>query len=467
MKQLHRQAFRYFLFPLLLLLLLGLPYVLSGRFHAALDLGPGWFDRLIWAVLLLAMLLPPIWGYLLTARLARALARTTEVARRVSEGDFSRTLAAWAADTNELFALEQSINATALRLQERLTELGTEKARVEAILHNMADGVLLVDARKKIMLANPAAEGMFGIDAAEVVGKDHLEVTHHFQLDEALDQVLRTGQPEVLEIRRARPGEQILEARLAPAGDGAGEPRGVLLVIRDATRSRKLEQMRTEFVANVTHELRTPLTSIRGFAETLLEGALEDPETARHFVTIIKRESDQLGNLIEDLLDLSRIESGKWKMHKEPVQLHALATDTVGRLASKAKDLGVDLRIAIPDDLPPVPGDPARLAQVLLNLVDNALKYTHAGGSVTVSTADAGPFVSVRVADTGTGIPKADLPRIFERFYRVDKARSRATGGTGLGLSIVKHIVDAHGGTINVVSDVGQGAVFTFTLPKS
>jgi two-component system phosphate regulon sensor histidine kinase PhoR len=292
-------------------------------------------------------------------------------------------------------------------------------------------------------------------------------VTHHFQLDEALDRVLRSGQPEVLEIRRARPGEQILEARLAPAGDGVRDPRGVLLVIRDATRSRKLELMRTEFVANVTHELRTPLTSIRGFAETLLEGALEDPETARHFVTIIKRESDQLGNLIEDLLDLSRIESGKWKMHKEPVRLRTLATETVGRLASKANDLGVDLRIEIPEALPPVPGDPARLAQVLLNLVDNALKYTHAGGSVTVSTEDAGPFVSVRIADTGTGIPKADLPRIFERFYRVDKARSRATGGTGLGLSIVKHIVDAHGGTISVVSDVGQGAVFTFTLPKS
>lgn len=466
MKQLDRQAIRYFLLPLLATLLLGLPYVFGGRLHYAMTTGPAWWDVAAWAFMLGAILVPPVQGYRLTRRMAGALAQTAEVARRVAEGDFSRTLAAWAAESSEMSALEQSINATAIHLQSRLNELAVEKNRLETILRNMADGVLLADNKGRLVLVNPAAEAMFGINAEEALGKDHLEVTHHFDLDERLHRVLREGQPQTLEIRRARPQEEILEARLAPSGDGVTEPRGVLMVVRNVTRARKLEQMRTEFVANVTHELRTPLTAIRGFAETLLEGALEDAETARHFVGIIKQESEALGLLIEDLLDLSRIESGKWKMLREPLQLHQLVAETVGRLGPKAQDLGIDLRLEVPESLPEVTGDAGRLSQVLLNLLDNALKYTPRGGSVTVSARETGTAVAVSVADTGVGMPKADLPRIFERFYRVDKARTRRTGGTGLGLSIVKHIVEAHGGTITVVSDVGKGATFTFTLPK-
>lgn len=463
MRQLQRRAVFVFLLPLVTLLFAGLPYVVSGRLHTALMNGPQVADLAIWTLLVSAVVLPPVWGYSLTVRVSRDLAQTIEVVQRVAEGDFSRTLAAWAADSSELFHLEQGINATATNLRERLVELSHEKSRLEAVLRTMADGVLLLDARKRVVLMNPAAEAMFGTLLSEAAGRDHLEVTHHFDLDQHLERVLQTGKPSILEIRRARPEEQILEARLAPYGQNAG----VLVVLGDITRSRKLEQMRTDFVSNVTHELRTPLTSIRGFAETLLEGALEDPETARHFVGIIKKESDHLGGLIEDILDLSRIEGGKWKVKKEPVLLQQLAEDALGRLASKAESLGVDLQVQIPADLPEIPGDPGRLAQVLLNLVDNALKYTPAGGSVTISAEDLGTMVRMTVVDTGTGIPKADLPRVFERFYRVDKARSRATGGTGLGLSIVKHIVEAHGGAVGVVSDLGKGATFFFTLPKS
>ncbi|HWI53923.1 MAG TPA: phosphate regulon sensor histidine kinase PhoR [Symbiobacteriaceae bacterium] len=461
MRHLHRQAVIYFLIPLIALLLVGLPYLLSGALHQAIMHGLTGKDVVIWGFLILAVFLPPIWGYRLAVSMADALAETTEVVRRVAEGDFSMTLAAWAADNNELFHLEQGINATAANLKSRLVELSQEKARLETILRTMADGVLLVDTRKRIVMMNPAAEAVFGVTTGEVRGKDHLEVTHHFDLDQALEKVLRSGEVAMLEIRRARPEEQVLEARLA----SFGQDRGVLVVFQDITRARKLEQMRTEFVSNVTHELRTPLTSIRGFAETLLEGALEDPEAARHFLEIIKRESEHLGRLIEDILDLSRIEGGKWKIKREPVLLHELAEETAGRLASKAESLGVDLRLNVPADLPVIQGDSGRLAQVLLNLVDNALKYTPAGGSVTVSAENLGTMVRVKVVDTGTGIPRVDLPRIFERFYRVDKARSRATGGTGLGLSIVKHIVEAHGGLVGVDSDLGRGATFFFTLP--
>jgi two-component system phosphate regulon sensor histidine kinase PhoR len=462
MRQLQRQAIFYFLVPLAALLLVGGPYLLSGRFHEAYMAGPTWFDILTWLFLLLAVLFPPIWGYRLTVKMAKALSETTDVVRRVAEGDFSQTLAAWAAENNELFHLEQGINATAAHLQQRLVELSQEKARLETILRTMADGVLVVDGKKRIVMMNPAAEAMFGIPTGEAIGRDHLELTHHFDLDQALTRVLDTGEPAQLEIRRARPEEQVLEARLAYFG----KDRGVLLVMQDITRARKLEQMRTEFVSNVTHELRTPLTAIRGFAETLLEGALDDPDDARHFVGIIAREGEQLGHLIDDILDLSRIEGGRWKVKKEPFHLRQLAEETVGRLAARAADLGVDLRLEIPEDLPELQGDTGRLAQVLLNLVDNALKYTPSGGSVTVAAEELGNMVRVKVTDTGTGIPKADLPRLFERFYRVDKARSRQTGGTGLGLSIVKHIVEAHGGTVGVESDLGKGATFMFTLPR-
>lgn len=465
MKQLHRQALLFLVFPLAITLLVGLPYVGSGALARAIARGPALWDWAVWAILAATILVPPLWGYRLSLRLSRALAQTAEVAKRVAAGDFSRKLADWAAETSEMSLLEQSINATAIHLQQRLTELSVEKARLEAILRNMVDGVLLVDSRRRLVLVNPAAEEMFGIQAQEVVGKDHLAVTHHFDLDEQMQQVLQDGQVRSLEIRRARPREEILEARLAPSGYGT-EEQGVLVVLRSVTRARKLEKMRTEFAASVTHELRTPLTAIQGFAETLLDGALDDPEAARHFVGIIKQESESLARLIQDLLDLSHIESGKWKMYREPIQVAHLVRETAGRMGPKAQEKGIALRLQVPAYLPEITGDPGRLAQVLLNLMSNALKYTPQGGTITVSVWEEGPWVRVSVMDTGVGIPKADLPRVFERFYRVDKARSRATGGTGLGLSIAKHIVEAHGGNITVESDVGQGATFIFSLPK-
>jgi two-component system phosphate regulon sensor histidine kinase PhoR len=463
MRRLQRQATFLFLIPLIVILAVGVPYISSGRLLLALEGNYTGLDICVWLLLGTAILLPPAWGYRLILILASDVAQATEVTRRMAEGDFSRSLSAWAAPTTELSDLEQSIMQTRQHLQERLAELAVEKARLEGILRHMAEGVILVDDRKRIVLLNAQAEAIFGIRASEALGHDHLEVTHHFQLDEALEKVRQTGEPTVLEIRRARPEEQILECRVAPVPGTAG-PTGYLVVLRDITTARKLEQMRTDFVANVTHELRTPLTSIRGFAETLLDGALEDTEAARNFVGIIKREGEHLAALIEDLLDLSRIESGRWRVQPLEINLAELVADALGGLAQKAVDQGIELRIAVPEIQ--FQADPGRLAQVLINLVDNALKYTPAGGRVLVQAEDLGEQVQIQVADTGTGMPKADLPRIFERFYRVDKARTRKTGGTGLGLSIVKHIVEAHGGKISVESELGQGTTFTVTLPK-
>jgi two-component system phosphate regulon sensor histidine kinase PhoR len=238
------------------------------------------------------------------------------------------------------------------------------------------------------------------------------------------------------------------------------------MVLHDVTALRQLERVRTEFVANVSHELRTPLTAIQGYLETLLSGALEEPENARRFLEIVLRHSERLGRLLNDLTDLSNIELGKVTLRREPVRLDEVVASVVAIIAPRAARSRVTVTADIPAELPAVTADRDRLAQILINLVDNAVKYTPEGGTVTVT---AGPpadgLIEVAVADTGIGIPAADLPRLTERFYRVDKARSRELGGTGLGLAIVKHLVLAHGGEVRIESREGEGTTVRFTLP--
>lgn len=230
---------------------------------------------------------------------------------------------------------------------------------------------------------------------------------------------------------------------------------------------RLLEKVRQDFVANVSHELRTPLANIKGYAETLLSGALDDRENAKDFLHIIYKESDRLSKLIDDLLDLSKIESGKMKMEFKPVELKPIVLRVTDILKKFALDKSTRIEIDIPDGLPKLLGDENRVTQALINLVDNAIKYTPENGSVKISGSTQDGFVKIDIEDTGIGIPKKDLPRIFERFYRVDKARSRELGGTGLGLSIVKHIAQAHGGDVHVASTPGKGSIFSFVIPAA
>jgi two-component system, OmpR family, phosphate regulon sensor histidine kinase PhoR len=240
----------------------------------------------------------------------------------------------------------------------------------------------------------------------------------------------------------------------------------VVLVLHDVTALRQLERVRTEFVANVSHELRTPLTAIQGYLETLLSGALEEPENARRFLEIVLRHSERLGRLLNDLTDLSNIELGKVSLRRAPVQIGEVVASVVDIIAPRAARAGVAVSAQIPADLALVSADRDRLAQVLINLIDNAVKYTPEGGSVTVTGRNLVPGrIEVAVADTGIGIPPADLPRITERFYRVDKARSRELGGTGLGLAIVKHLVMAHAGELTIESEQERGTTVRFTLP--
>jgi two-component system phosphate regulon sensor histidine kinase PhoR len=240
---------------------------------------------------------------------------------------------------------------------------------------------------------------------------------------------------------------------------------GAILVFHDITELRRLEKIRQDFVANVSHELRTPISSIKGYAETLLEGALEDKDNAKEFISIIYQDSNRLANLINDLLDLSKIESGKMKMNFIPLDPVSLIKRAVTVIENQAKAKSIALKLDFASDLPKIKADETRFSQVMINILDNAIKYSSEGGSATISAKVVNNALQIDISDTGIGISEKDLPRIFERFYRVDKARSRELGGTGLGLSIVKHIVSAHGGQVWVKSELGFGSTFSFTIP--
>jgi two-component system phosphate regulon sensor histidine kinase PhoR len=331
----------------------------------------------------------------------------------------------------------------------------------------MIEGVVAVDGLDHLLLINERARGFLGVGRGRGDNKPFLEIIRNVDLHNLLRQARATDQGVVTTREFIVPGlvERRLQVNAVPLRLGADEL-GVVMVLHDLTELRRLEQVRTEFVANVSHELRTPLTAIQGYLETLLGGALEDRAHARRFLEIVARHTERLGRLLNDLTDLSNIELGKVSLRIEATDLGEVVDSVIGIIRPRAQNGGVALETAFGPDVLPVKADRDRLAQILINLVDNAVKYTPAGGQVTVSAHAAPPgMVEITVRDTGVGIPAADLPRITERFYRVDKARSRELGGTGLGLAIVKHLVIVHGGELQIASELDKGTTVRFTLP--
>jgi two-component system phosphate regulon sensor histidine kinase PhoR len=389
------------------------------------------------------------------------------IARQMSEGSF--LVRAPTRSTDEIGTLGRSLNVMAGRLREKIGDLEQEQAKVTAILDAMVEGVIAVDGQEHILLMNEKARAMFALGSARGEGKPFLEVIRNADLHEIFRAVHAGGEAALRrEITLTSPPRilGVNAVRLAPAGERSDAASGIVMVLHDVTALRHLERVRTEFVANVSHELRTPLTAIQGYLETLLSGALDERENARRFLEIVLRHSERLGRLLDDLTDLSNIETGKVALRREPVRVDEVVASVVGIIDPRAERSRVSVTSRVPPDLPEVSADRDRLSQVLINLVDNAVKYTPEGGSVTV-TARRLPedAVEVAVTDTGIGIPPADLPRVTERFYRVDKARSRELGGTGLGLAIVKHLVMAHGGELDIESEPDRGTTVRFTLP--
>jgi len=404
-------------------------------------------------------------GLFVARRVTRPVVEMEAIARRMSEGDFRARAPTRSPD--EIGRLGRALNVMSASLRGKIEDLEHERARISAMLDGMVEGVIAVDARDHIVAMNEPARALFTVGAGRGEGKPLLEAIRNADLHALLGQVRHAETRVVVRREFSVPGAppRAVQANAVPVDLGGGEV-GVVMVLHDVTELRRLETVRTEFVANVSHELRTPLTAIHGYLETLIGGGLDEPADARRFLEIVFRHTERLGRLLDDLTDLSDIELGRVRLQLGPVAVGDVVESVVAIMQPRAETRGVLLTSVLPPDLPDVTADHDRLEQVLINLVDNAVKYTEAGGRVTVSARRAEAVVEIAVADTGVGVPPADLPRITERFYRVDRARSRELGGTGLGLAIVKHLVIAHGGELTIESDPGRGTTVRVTLPR-
>lgn len=410
---------------------------------------------------------------LIARGLTRPLSDMAAVARQLAAGGLDQRIRT--ASRDEVGILADTLNQMADQLEAKIREVSDDRAQLLAILSSMVEGIMVLDPRGRVLQVNPAFERMFAVRADQAKGRLYDEVIRHHDLSTLTAQALETHQERSGEIA-LESSRRILrvEAGTVARGDHANQA-CVVLVFYDVTALRRLEQVRKDFVANVSHELRTPLTAIKGYVEALLDGGKDNPQEAVRYLDIILKQSDRLNLLLEDLLQLSQIESGQVAFKHDPVPLNALVERTLALITPLADKKGHTVSVALAPDLPPVLGDEERLVQVLTNLLDNAVKYTPPNGSLAIATRrvdspSGGPAeeaVELTVADTGIGIPEPDRPRVFERFYRVDKARSRELGGTGLGLAIVKHIVEGHGGKVWVEGNQPTGSRFIVRLPAA
>lgn len=385
--------------------------------------------------------------------------------------DTERLLTGWRGkgqnpDEDGLSGLRTALQYIAAHSQERFQVLESERAKGTAILDSMTEGVIALDEQGHIVLMNPAARRILDLKQDPQEGRTLLEVVRNRGLADLIElcQSFDRMEPCKREIECHLPSLRIIEVNARPV-PFSSQARGILLVLHDITELRRLETVRAEFVANVSHELRTPLTAIKGCLETLLDEAPPQSPTHRRFLEVANSHAERLGRLINDLLNLSDIETGKVVLHPCPISIRAFVSEISAIFEKDAAKKGVELVNQVPAHLS-VRADPDRLSQILVNLVDNAVKYTPKGGHVLFRAAEENAQqVRITVQDTGQGIPQSDLPRIAERFYRVDKARSRGEGGTGLGLAIVKHLVQLHGGTLHIESEYGKGTAIEFLLP--
>ncbi len=389
----------------------------------------------------------------------RPLGRLTRAARAIAGGNLDERVSP--RPSGEMGELADSFNHMAGSLEALIAAASQERNRLVAALNSSVDAVLAVDQGGSIRFANTAAERLFERSQEELVGNPFAWVLPNEQALEALRASREEGQQQTVLLDR--PSKQHLQVITTPIL-GGGEW-GALAVFHDVSDMKRTEQMRRDFVGNVSHELRTPLASVKSVLDTLEGGALEDEAVAHTFVAQAQEEVDRLVQLVEELLELSRIESGQYRMAEEPVELAAVAERAVERLRPQAERQGVRLVLEAEPELPPVTGDAERLERAVGNLIHNAVKFSHEQGRVQVSVAFEEGSVTVRVSDTGVGISAQDLPRVFERFYKSDRARHGA--GTGLGLAIVKHTVEAHGGIVGVQSEEGQGSTFSISIPAA
>jgi two-component system phosphate regulon sensor histidine kinase PhoR len=425
------------------------------------DVALGSLRRSLWLASALILLVAAIASIFVSRGISDRVERLQEFSRRVAEGDFRPLPGDGSGDALE--ELCGSLNQTAARMDRTIRTLTEERNLSAAILGSMVEGVAVVNATERLVFANQGFADILELDVPPKPGSALVEVVRQTELIEAVRQVL-AGEPRVeAEIVTGTLRQHFFAATVAAVR--AGETLGAVVVLHDITDLRKLERVRRDFVANVSHEFKTPLTAIQGFSETLLAGAIDDPQNRERFLGIILEHSRRLARLTDDLLKLSSMDADRLELEIRRVSVSELIESCLETTQHRAAEKEIQVELDQTGDLPDIAGDRRRLAEILQNLLDNATQYTLPGGRITLNAVTRDADVVFTVSDTGIGIPKSDQSRIFERFYRVDAARSREAGGTGLGLAIAKHLVEVHGGRIWVDSEIGQGSQFHFSVP--
>lgn len=437
------------------ILRLALPLISVQKVHSTAR-------KVILIGLLLALVLATFLGLLLTNVLIRPISRIINASLNFAKGDFSHRILE---DSNdEIGELAATLNKMAQDIEDKIREIATKSQHLEAIFNSMVEGVIVTDKAGRVVSINQAVEKVFEVTMQTVKGKVFLEAIRNKEISDIVDSILNDCKPISKEIDLFFPVQRIFEINATPilSQDGVN---GALLVIHNITEIRRLEVMRRDFVANVSHELKTPLTAIKGFVETLLEGALEDKENNRNFLKIIQGHADRLDTLVNDLLSLSHLESKGITINKANFNLSLQVKEVLRGFRLQLDSAGIKAVNELPQELFII-ADKERLHQVLVNLIGNAIKFNKEKGFIKICSEISEEAIKVIIEDSGIGIPQKDVPRIFERFYRVDKARSRELGGTGLGLSIVKHIIELHSGSVGVESIEGLGSKFFFIVPQ-
>lgn len=406
----------------------------------------------------IALILAAVMGYVFAQTLTGPILALTRGAKNMAEGNMNQSLKVRSSD--EIGQLTSSFNYMASELQKNMSEISREKNRLEILLHNMSDGVISFSRDGERMLANTAAEGMLGVEKMEMNFAEFIrayDISSSVYLDLGNEPSKKVTFPV---------GKQFINANFTPYYDAAGEMEGVVVVLQDITEQKKLDDMRKEFVANVSHELRTPLTTVKSYTETLLEGAIDDREIAMDFLGIIDSEADRMAFLVRDLLQLTRFDNKQVRLDITEIELNDFLSMTVRQNKIHAEAKRQELSFTPYEHIVVIYGDRDRVGQVVNNIVTNAIKYSLEQAAIRIYITEDEQYYKIHVKDTGMGISREDLPRIFERFYRVDKARSRAMGGTGLGLAIAKEIMESHGGKLTAESEYGKGTTMTMWFPK-
>jgi two-component system phosphate regulon sensor histidine kinase PhoR len=444
---------RRLIFWFVLILIAGLAgpgaYLAAGAMHPVV------------AVLLaaaIAIVLVIVASWLIARTITRPIAEITEAVRRLGGGDYNQRVNPGARD--EPGRLARAFNEMVRQLRETVGAISADRARLAAILDSMADGIILTDGDGNVRMVNRAVERLLGARPEAMNDRPLIETARDYELTDALKKCLVTGRTQEVQFESTTLNRFLRAIAMPLTGAESG---GALVLLQDLTQLRSLQTMRRELVGNISHDFRTPLSGIKAMAETLRDGAINEPEVARDFLSRIETEVDRLTQMVAELTELSRIETGRTELKRAPVDINALVEEVTAQLKPQAERQNLTLETHLAEGLPEVPADRERLRQVLVNLVHNAVKFNRPGGSIRATTLAGDGSVSVEIADTGQGIPRNDLPRIFERFYKAD--RSRSGQGSGMGLAIAKHIIEAHGGRIQASSVEGEGATFTFSLP--